>query len=104
LVCKRLIGFLPLDRLSINHPGAALCIRIHFIATTGLLITPGKHWTVYNPCTHHAFFTKNSMVILFYKVELKTNHLSGLEDGQMPYGRVLKNYLSWHNGIHRYHS
>ncbi|SHE74043.1 hypothetical protein SAMN02745131_01021 [Flavisolibacter ginsengisoli DSM 18119] len=43
------------------------------------------------------------MVTLFYKVELKTNHLSGLEEGQMPYGRALKNFLIWQNSINRYH-
>jgi hypothetical protein len=89
LVCKRLIGFLSLDCLSINYPGAALCICIHPIATTGLLITPGKYWAVYNACTHHAFFTKNSMVTLLFKIESKANNLSGLEEGKMPYKRVL---------------
>jgi hypothetical protein len=44
------------------------------------------------------------MVTLLFKIESKANNLSGLEEGKMSYGRVLKNYLSWHNGIHRYHS
>jgi hypothetical protein len=43
------------------------------------------------------------MVTLLFRIESKTNHLSGLEEGKMSYGQILKNYLSYFDGINRYH-